>query len=141
MKGGDYYEAEGLDAGAGDKYDTNGNGENVSGEVPSYRSAIEQARGPRTVQRVYNLLSRGDAVKDKYATGGIRQHLARAGARTGRMNTAERGSLVLNVPDFPRTPKYLPLLIRNKGSNVNKGGSRNMKIVFIVILVLWLLLG
>ena len=133
MKGGDYYEADGLTTRTSDG--------KVTEAVPSYRSAIEQARGPRTVQRVYNLLSRGDAVKDKYATGGIRQQLAREGTRPGRMNTTERGSLVLNVPDFPRTPKYLPLLIRNKGSNVNKGGSRNMKIVFIVILVLWLLLG
>jgi hypothetical protein len=133
MKGGDYYESS--------RYDTGGNGGILSEGVPEYRSAIEQARGPRTVQRVYNLLSRVDAVKDKYATGGIRQQLAREGARTGRMNTTERGSLVLNVPDFPRTPKYLPLLVLNKGSNMNKGGSRNMKIVFIVILVLWLLLG
>jgi hypothetical protein len=133
MKGGDYYESGG--------YDTSGNGEDVSGQVPSYRSAIEQTRGPRTVQRVYKLLSQIDAVKDKYAAGIIRQHLAREGTRTGRMNTTERGSLVLNVPDFPRTPKYLPLLVLNKGSNMNKGGSRNMKIVFIVILVLWLLLG
>ena len=111
MKGGDYYESSG--------YDTGGNGEDVSGEVPGYRSAIKQARGPRTVQRVYKLLSQIDAVKDKYATGKIRQQLAREGARTGEINTTERGSLVLNVPDFPRTPKYLPLLIRNKGSNVN----------------------
>ena len=73
--------------------------------VPEYRSAIEQARGPRTLQRVYQLLSRIVAIKGEYATGGIRQQLAREGTRPGRMNTTERGSLVLNVPDFPRAPK------------------------------------
>jgi hypothetical protein len=63
------------------KYDTSGDGKILSGGVPAYQRAIEQAGGPRAVKRADKLLSGIDAIKGTFATGRIGEENKREGRR------------------------------------------------------------